>query len=932
MPPIHVPTNRYSNARLGVNLSETRLTVGTVNDAAFGKIFSRSVDGDLYAQPLIVSQMAICGTTRNVVFLATTRNTVYAYDADDPEACLPLWTRNLGNPVPRDDVLKALGDFGGHYLNFGSEIGITSTPAIDLPDGGGRIYLVAKTREVSGGGGGVSKTYRQKIHVLDLATGEPVAIPNNPMEIKATAQRSDGRTITFDPLFQLNRPGLLLLNGVLYLAFGSHTDIGEFYGWVMAYDAATLEQLAVYNTCPDWGEGGIWQSGCGLASDDLGHVYTVVGNGEKPSTYYTSNRGSLVPDVSRRDAITGPAYGNCILKLKLEPPAGVPGPHRLEVQDWYMAPDVLDLNELDTDLMSGPIVFDATGAAGKLVLGSGKDGRFYLLNRDKLGYWQPLTGGTPSHWGVPGAEPAAMGHMMMPHGPAPSGPMQWVPWKDGQRPTNAVQDDKLCIYHIHGAPVIWKRMDDSAITAYVWSEKDALRAFHFKGGKFIDDRSGGLTLVLSKPQDASGLPTTADSDTFIIADVAGTLHFRIIQDVGVQLDKDNKHIPEFKVVGDADEAQLAERGADLGPLKARLAPLWSTPPTPEEAASIITASIELAFPDRPDATTSAYRFPQDEMRMPGGFLALSANGDTDGTAIVWASHPTDDDAMNKVVRGTLRAYDARDLRNELWNSDQDAYGTDRVGNFAKNVCPVVANGKVYLGTFSREVVVYGLYADIGAKRIIEAAGEFEFRRFGVDGRCAAACDRYDLNAAGGAFQGKADRFVFAYRTIDLIDHPNISITTRLAGINTVPSTADQPDARAGIMIRKFDDTGDVGDRQYAALFVTTGRNGVVGDNEVIVQRRSDPRKPSKEVSRTKRKLPVWLRLLCEKAPRDGQYRVRSEVSEDGATWTTLDDEEITMDGRVLVGLAAASQADAKDEAPPKVQARFLNVQVTPDVD
>src|SRR5262249_4420762 len=150
--------------------------------AGFGKLFARAVDGDLYAQPLIVSGMTIRGARCNVVFLATSRNTVYAYEADNSEACLPLWSTNLGSPMPRDDIFKSLGPTN-HYLNFASEIGITSPPAISFRDGGGLLYVVAKTRSVSDLGGGTSRTYSHKIHALDLATGRHAPIPNNPMEV-----------------------------------------------------------------------------------------------------------------------------------------------------------------------------------------------------------------------------------------------------------------------------------------------------------------------------------------------------------------------------------------------------------------------------------------------------------------------------------------------------------------------------------------------------------------------------------------------------------------------------------------------------------------------------------------------------------------------------------------------------------------------------
>ena len=139
--PVNVLSNRNNNARTGANLHETTLNTENVNVTTFGKLFSRTVAGDLYAQPLIVSGVNLGkGRIRNVVFLATSRNWVYAYDADEPSHCLPFWQVNLGTPVARDDIFKG-------YLNFGGEIGITSTPVVDLRSNGkGVLYVVAKTR------------------------------------------------------------------------------------------------------------------------------------------------------------------------------------------------------------------------------------------------------------------------------------------------------------------------------------------------------------------------------------------------------------------------------------------------------------------------------------------------------------------------------------------------------------------------------------------------------------------------------------------------------------------------------------------------------------------------------------------------------------------------------------------------------------------
>jgi hypothetical protein len=222
---INVVTNRYDNSRSGVNEAETQLNPSNVAVATFGKLFTRTVDGDLYAQPLIVSGLSFGRIERNVVFLATTRNWVYAYDADNPEEIVPIWCRNLGPPVPRNEIFPS-------NLNFAREVGITSTPAIELDGhGGGTLYIVPKTLTSANG----ERVFRYEIHALDLLTGQTRRAPFGQTTIEASLKSRAGRPITFDPKMQLNRPGLLLLDDVLYLAFGAHADQGEFYGWIMAY-------------------------------------------------------------------------------------------------------------------------------------------------------------------------------------------------------------------------------------------------------------------------------------------------------------------------------------------------------------------------------------------------------------------------------------------------------------------------------------------------------------------------------------------------------------------------------------------------------------------------------------------------------------------------------------------------------------------------
>src|SRR5579864_9749602 len=97
---VSVLTQHNDNGRTGQNLNETVLNTSNVNVSNFGKLFFRTVDQNVYAQPLYVSNLNIGGRTRNVLYVATENNTVYAFDADDPLANTPLWRVNLGNPVP----------------------------------------------------------------------------------------------------------------------------------------------------------------------------------------------------------------------------------------------------------------------------------------------------------------------------------------------------------------------------------------------------------------------------------------------------------------------------------------------------------------------------------------------------------------------------------------------------------------------------------------------------------------------------------------------------------------------------------------------------------------------------------------------------------------------------------------------------------------
>jgi regulation of enolase protein 1 (concanavalin A-like superfamily) len=343
---VDVLTQHNDTGRTGQNLNETVLTTSNVNVNTFGKLFARMVDGQIYAQPLYLSDLNVQGVTRNVVYAATMHNSVYAFDADDPAASAPLWHVNLGTSVPATDVCPSCG-----YVDITPEIGILGTPVIDAA--GGTIYVVAKTKNTS------NTTYHFTLHALDVITGAekfggPAEITG---QVSGTGAGGSNGTITFAPLYHLNRPALLLLNGVVYIAFGSLGDIPPYHGWIFGYNATSLQQTAIYNTTPNGSNGAIWQSGQGLMADQNGSIYFMTGNGS-----FTANN-------------SGSDYGDSFVKLS------TPG---LSALDYFTPSNQGTLNSQDLDLGSGgPMLLPGTS----MMVGAGKDGILRLLDTTNLGHF-----------------------------------------------------------------------------------------------------------------------------------------------------------------------------------------------------------------------------------------------------------------------------------------------------------------------------------------------------------------------------------------------------------------------------------------------------------------------------------------------------------------------------------------------------------------
>ncbi len=353
---VSVTTSRNDLARTGQNLSETNLTPANVNSSSFGKLFTQTVDGYVYGQPLYLPGVAIPGAgTHNVVYVVTEHDSIYAFDADSNQGSnsAPLWHTSFINPAAGVTTLTS-ADVG--TSDIVPEIGISATPVIDPSSG--TIYVLAKTKEISGG----ATKFVQRLHALDFTTG--LERSNSPVVIKATytGNGDGGSAITFNPLTQHDRPGLVLFNGIVYLTFASHGDNQPYHGWVLGYDAQSLQQVRVHNNTPNGSEGGIWQSGCAPAVDTNGFIYFMTGNGT-----FSPAQGN---------------YGDSFEKLGTNSPI-------INVADYFTPYNQATLDANDTDLGSGGVVLlpDSAGSATHphLLIGCGKEGTVYLVDRDNMG-------------------------------------------------------------------------------------------------------------------------------------------------------------------------------------------------------------------------------------------------------------------------------------------------------------------------------------------------------------------------------------------------------------------------------------------------------------------------------------------------------------------------------------------------------------------
>ena len=387
----NVTTQHNDIYRTGANTNETMLTPRNVNPGQFGKLFSQTVDGLIVAQPLYMSNVNIPGAGKhNVVYVVTEGDSVYAFDADSNGGsnAQPLWHASMLTAAHGAAAGATTVPSSYTSTDITPQYGITGTPVINPSTN--TIYLVSFTLE--------DDAFVLRLHALDITTGAekfggPVSLQAS---VPGIGSGSSGGVLKFDPHWSNQRPGLLLLNGTVYVATAAHGDNGPWHGWLFAYNASTLKQISVFCASPNGTGSGIWMSGIGLAADALnvnnatpnGRLFLATGNGDfnaKP------------PYQSGMD------FGDSILRLDLT------GSGKLSIDDAFTPFNQASLDASDGDLGSGGVMVlpDQPGAHPHLMIQVGKDGVIHVVDRDSLGGYNKTdrivqelpNGATGSTWG-----------------------------------------------------------------------------------------------------------------------------------------------------------------------------------------------------------------------------------------------------------------------------------------------------------------------------------------------------------------------------------------------------------------------------------------------------------------------------------------------------------------------------------------------------
>ncbi len=397
----------------GANLTETQLTPSNVNAADFGQLYNTPLDGQVYAEPLVMTNVTIAagpntvgtpGTYDSVVFVATENDSLYAINAANGAI---LWQRTFLDTTNPNDYLPGATSVSTVSSNDVSsddiypEIGITGTPVIDPSTN--ILYVSVATKELVGS----TTHFVQRLHAINLGDGTDAApsfltgdttndnTNNTPIYVSGTGDGNVGGVVQFNALHEADRPALSLVNGIVYEEWASHGDVGPYHGWVVAWNVTNLSTQGmvlsgVLCTDPNGGEGGIWGGGGGLTFDP-----DETFNGQ-PAFYFETGNGDPRGGPPPLDANGFPAdddYYESLVKVEADPTTTATNQNSngwgLKIVDYFTPYNVNALDDADEDFGSGsPLVLpDSAGIPGHphLIVAAGKEGTIYLLDRDNLG-------------------------------------------------------------------------------------------------------------------------------------------------------------------------------------------------------------------------------------------------------------------------------------------------------------------------------------------------------------------------------------------------------------------------------------------------------------------------------------------------------------------------------------------------------------------
>lgn len=360
-------TGASDNLRTGWYPDEGTLEPPLLRSGRFKQVFSQKLSGQIYAQPLVAN-----GT----LLVVTETDMAYGLNPVTGEV---RWERKLGQPVNSEAAPIKCPDLA-------PTIGVTGTPVIDTARN--VAYFVAN--EV------VEGKIFSRMHGLDLSSGNevfgPVAIEGNSQNAISTEH------VAFEPAHELQRPALLLMNGVVYAAFGGHCDEPPYHGWLVG--VSTEGHVVTKWVTSNHGDS-IWQGGGGLVSDGPGQILFTTGNAYKNE----AGKWDPVPGDTAASAEAAGRLGESVVRVAVQPSG------ELKALDYFSPFESRFFDEEDTDLGSAaPVALPpqfGTARVPNLLVQEGKDGHVYVLDRKKLGGRENLKNNIvqelPEYGGVWGA-------------------------------------------------------------------------------------------------------------------------------------------------------------------------------------------------------------------------------------------------------------------------------------------------------------------------------------------------------------------------------------------------------------------------------------------------------------------------------------------------------------------------------------------------